>query len=45
VVVKNDTVLFASHGGEPKTDQVEQRVNPLGPLQSTGETSGSVLVR
>jgi hypothetical protein len=45
VVVKNETVLFASHGGEPKTDQLEQRVNPLGPLQPSGEMSGSYLVR
>jgi hypothetical protein len=45
VVVKDETVLFASHGGEPQIDHVEQRVNPLGPLQSTGEASGGFFVR
>ena len=45
VVVMNDTVLFTSHGGEPQNDHVEERVNPLGPLQSIGESSGGVLVR
>jgi hypothetical protein len=45
VVVKDDKVLFASHGGEPRTDRVEMRTNPLGPLQATGEVSGGWLVR
>jgi len=45
VVVKQETVLFTSHGGEPQNDHVEERVNPLGPLQSIGESSAGIIVR
>jgi hypothetical protein len=45
VAIKNDIVLFTSHGGEPQVSQVEQRTNPLGPLQSTGEMTGGLLTR
>lgn len=45
VVVKDGKVLFTSYGGEPHTELEESRVNPLGPLQSSGEMSGSLLVR
>ena len=43
VVVKDATVLFTSHGGTPQTNRVERRTNPLGPLQSIGESSGGLL--
>lgn len=45
VVVLDDLVLFTSHGGEPRVDQVDERVNPLGPFQSIGEASGGMLKR
>jgi hypothetical protein len=45
VVVKDDKVLFTSYGGEPRTDRVEKRTNPLGPLQATGEMSGGWIAR
>jgi hypothetical protein len=37
VLVRDGVVLFRNHGGEPLIDRVEERVNPLGPLQSLGE--------
>jgi hypothetical protein len=37
VLVRDGVVLFRNHGGEPSIDRVEERVNPLGPLQSIGE--------
>jgi len=43
VAVKDETVLFTSHGGEPQTDYMDERVNPLGPLQSAVEASGGFL--
>jgi hypothetical protein len=43
VAVKNGKVLFASHGGEAHIDHVEERRNPLGPLQSSGEIAGGLL--
>jgi len=45
VVVKDATVLFTSHGGTPQTSRLERRTNPLGPLQSIGESSGGMLAR
>jgi hypothetical protein len=36
VLVRGGVVLFRNHGGEPLIDRVEQRVNPLGPLQAVG---------
>lgn len=43
IAVKNDKVVFASHGGEARIDHVEERRNPLGPLQSSGELAGGLL--
>lgn len=40
VVVRDGIVLFRTFGGEPSNDRVERRVNPLGPLQSSGESVG-----
>jgi hypothetical protein len=37
VLVRDGLVLFRNHGGEPLIDRVEERVNPLGPLQALGE--------
>jgi hypothetical protein len=45
VVVRDDLVLFRNHGGEPKIVRSELRVNPLGPLQPTGEATGALLTR
>jgi len=39
VLVRESVVLFRNHGGEPKIDSVEERVNPLGPLQALGEAA------
>lgn len=39
VLVRDDVVLFGNHGGEPNIDLVDERVNPLGPLQSLGEAA------
>ena len=39
VVVKDGKVLFTSHSGEPRIDHVDDRKNPLGPLQSSGEAA------
>lgn len=39
VVVKDGRVLFTSHSGEPRIDHVDDRVNPLGPLQGSGEVA------
>jgi hypothetical protein len=39
VLVRQEVVLFRNHGGEPKIDIVEERVNPLGPLQVLGEAA------
>jgi hypothetical protein len=45
VVVRDGKVLFTSHGGEPQTDRLERRTNPLGPLQPAGEMSGGWIAR
>ena len=45
VAVRDGVVLFRSHGGEPRTDRTDRRVNPLGPLQGAGEGAGGLLVR
>jgi hypothetical protein len=45
VVVKDALVLFTSRGGEPQTDRLERRTNPLGPLQPSGELSGGWIGR
>lgn len=38
VLVRNGTVLFRNQGGQPRIESVDDRANPLGPLQSIGET-------
>jgi hypothetical protein len=45
VAVKLDRVVFASHSGEARIDHVEERRNPLGPLQSSGEIAGGLVTR
>jgi hypothetical protein len=45
VAIKNNTVVFASHSGEARIDHVEERRNPLGPLQSSGEIAGDLVTR
>jgi hypothetical protein len=37
IVVRGDTVLFRSFGGEPDNVRIEHQRNPLGPLQSAGD--------
>lgn len=39
VLVRDGIVLFRNHGGEAHIDVVEERVNPLGPLQALGEAT------
>ena len=44
VVVRDGVVLFRNFGGEPNIHRIERRVNPLGPLQATGEAiTGNIL--
>jgi len=38
IVVIDDTVVYKQWHGEPKIETTDQRTNPLGPLQSMGET-------
>lgn len=38
MLVRGDVVLFRSHAGQPHIEQLDVRRNPLGPLQSVGET-------
>ncbi|WP_144289846.1 hypothetical protein [Ideonella sp. A 288] len=45
VVVRDGIVLFRSAGGEPRIDQLEQVRNPLGPLQSIGESAAARIKR
>ncbi len=45
VVVRDGLVLFRNAGGEPRTDHVEQQLNPLGPFQSGGESAGQLILR
>jgi hypothetical protein len=45
VVVRDDVVLFRNVGGAPNINTTEQTVNPLGPFQRAGESSGDLLVR
>lgn len=44
VAVRDGVVLFRTYGGEPNNDRVERRVNPLGPLQSSGESAAGRLL-
>lgn len=45
VVVRDDLVLFRNVGGAPNINTTEQTVNPLGPFQRAGESSGDLLLR
>ena len=45
LVVRNGTLLFRSHGGEPRIARTEVEVRPLGPFQPAGESSGSLILR
>jgi hypothetical protein len=39
VLVRDDNlVLFSNHSGEPNIEKTDVRRNPLGPLQSFGES-------
>jgi hypothetical protein len=38
IVVIDDTVVYKQWNGQPRMETTEQRTNPLGPLQSIGET-------
>jgi hypothetical protein len=44
VLVRDDLVLFRNHGGQPRIELVEDRKNPLGPLQGMGESMPSGMV-
>lgn len=37
LLARDDVVMFRSHGGEARIDIVDERRNPLGPLQTLGE--------
>jgi hypothetical protein len=39
VLVRDGMVLFRNHGGEANIQEEERRLNPLGPLQSVGESA------
>ncbi|MBA3623072.1 MAG: hypothetical protein H0W48_01105 [Methylibium sp.] len=43
VLVRDGLVLFRNHGGQLRIELVEDRRNPLGPLQSVGESVPSSL--
>lgn len=45
VVVDDGTVLFRNIAGQASTERVERQVNPLGPLQPSGEGAGALLLR
>lgn len=45
VVVSDGTVLLRNHSGQAHIDRVVRQSNPLGPLQSSGESAGTLLVR
>ena len=38
MLVRDGVVLFRNHGGQPNIELVEDRRNPLGPLQNAGES-------
>jgi hypothetical protein len=38
LAVRDGVVLFKNFGGEPNNDRVEHQVNPLGPLQASGQS-------
>jgi hypothetical protein len=39
VAVRDSILLFRNFGGEPNIDRIEHQANPLGPLQSIGEST------
>ena len=46
VALRDDVVLFNTYGGEPRNRRIESEINPLGPLQSAGESAaGHLLLR
>ncbi len=45
VVVDDGTVLFRNIGGQASSERLERQVNPLGPLQPSGEGAGALLLR
>lgn len=45
VVVSGGVVLFRNFGGEPDNERIEHQVNPLGPLQSGGESLAGQMLR
>ncbi|GAA0766968.1 hypothetical protein LRH25_28280 [Ideonella azotifigens] len=45
LVIRSGVVLFSNFGGEPRVARSELRVNPLGPLQPSGEAAGAILTR
>lgn len=45
VVVRDGVVLFRNVGGAPNINTTERTVNPLGPFQRAGESSGDLLLR
>jgi hypothetical protein len=45
IAVHDDLVLFRSFSGEPDSVRVEHQRNPLGPLQSAGDSVIGVLAR
>jgi hypothetical protein len=45
IIVVDDVVVFAVHGGQPTVQDHQVTRNPLGPLQSFGEAVGSQLVK
>src|SRR5690606_38251551 len=45
IIVVDDVVVFAVHGGQPTVQDRRVARNPLGPLQSFGEALGSQLAK
>ena len=39
MLVRDGVVLFRNHGGQPNIELIEDRRNPLGPLQNVGESA------
>jgi len=44
MLVRDGVVLFRNHGGQPRIELVEDRRNPLGPLQTMGDSALRSLV-
>lgn len=45
IIVVEDLVVFAVHGGQPTVQDQQVTRNPLGPLQSFGDAVGSQLLK